>query len=188
MAIKNPIYKGMVISRLYDTLIGDPDPSVRCTAAESLCLILGEEAIPALLEVSDDANTIVRQKIIEILGKLGDENQMSDNRSINTGGGNYYESINTSSGNYIQGDYINMSQDLSEAAVQIQDLVKQLQKTGANVTEEQIGEDIATQAKSDPAMREKLAKWAQSLGSASVNEVVKGIVKLAIRSAGIPLP
>jgi hypothetical protein len=37
-------------------------------------------------------------------------------------------------------------------------------------------------------MKDKLVKWGQSLGSATVSDVVKAAVKLAIRSAGIPLP
>ena len=51
-------------------------------------------------------------------------------RIIHTGGGNYLES---NSGTYIQGNYANMSQDLTQAATQIQDLIEQLKKTGVTV-------------------------------------------------------
>lgn len=114
-------------------------------------------------------------------------NSMSDNRSINTSGGNYVES---NSGAYIQGDYISMNSDLVQAASQIQDLIEQLQKRGltTDMAQEGIAKDIATQSQKNPTIKEKLLKWGQSLGDATVSDVVKGTVKLAIRSAGLPLP
>ncbi|HAX88663.1 MAG TPA: hypothetical protein DCY91_20965 [Cyanobacteria bacterium UBA11370] len=120
--------------------------------------------------------------VLYIVGK-----SMSDNRSIDTGGGNYIES---NSGTYIQGDYISMNSDLVQAASQIQDLIEQLQKRGltTDVAQEGIAKDIATQSQNNPTIKEKLLKWGQSLGDATVSDVVKGTVKLAIRSAGLPLP
>ena len=111
-------------------------------------------------------------------------------RTINTGGGPYYESIKTAGGTYVQGNYINMNQDLAQAASEIEDLIEQLKKQGVtvDVAQEQVARDIATQAQDNSTMKNKLVKWGQSLGDATVSEVVKGIVKLAIRSAGIPLP
>jgi hypothetical protein len=122
--------------------------------------------------------------------QIGINNNMGNNRTINTGGGNYYEYIDTSGGDYIQGNYINMSQDLTQAASQIQDLIEQLQKNGVSVdvAQEQVAKDVATQAQKNPTVRDKLIKWGQSLGDATVSDVVKGVVKLGIRSAGIPLP
>ena len=115
---------------------------------------------------------------------------MPDIRNISINSGNYNESINTGGGSYIQGNYINMSQDLTEAASQIQDLLEQLQKQGVmtNVAQEEIAKDLATQVQNNPKIKDKLVLWGQSLGSATVSDVVKGIVKLAIKSAGIPLP
>lgn len=122
--------------------------------------------------------------------QIGDSNTMSDNRTINTGGGSYYESISTSGGDYVQGNYINLSQDLAQAASHIQDLIEQLQKSGVTieVAQKQVAKDIATQAEKNLTVRDKLVKWGQSLGDATVSDVVKGVVKLGIRSAGIPLP
>jgi hypothetical protein len=118
------------------------------------------------------------------------ETSMTENRQIHTGGGSYYESINTSGGSYIQGNYIEMSQDLTHAAAQIQDLIEQLQKRGMNAdsAQEQVAQDIAAKSQNDPTVKDKLIKWGQSLGSATITDVVKGTVKIAIRSAGIPLP
>jgi|688.fasta_scaffold285277_1 hypothetical protein len=122
--------------------------------------------------------------------QIGSNNNMGDNRTVNTGGGNYYESIDTSGGDYVQGNYINMSQDLTQAASHIQDLIEQLQKNGVSVdvAQEQVAKDVAAQAQKNPTVRDKLVKWGQSLGDATVSDVVKGVVKLGIRSAGIPLP
>jgi ribosomal protein L18 len=112
---------------------------------------------------------------------------MSGDRHIHTEGGNYIES---NSGVYIQGNYIDMNQDLTQAATQIQDLIEQLKNRGMtdNVAQEQVAKDIANQAQKNSTVKDKLVKWGQSLGDATVSDVVKGAVKLAIRSAGIPLP
>jgi len=85
---------------------------------------------------------------------------------------------------------ISMSQDLGEAVVQIQELLERLQKGGMTVdaAQQQVARDIAVQVQTDPTMKDKLLKWGQSLGDATVSDVVKGAVKLAIRSAGLPLP
>lgn len=56
---------------------------------------------------------------------------MTAGRTINTGGGDYREINNE--GNYAEGDIINLSieqqQNLAEAAAEIQELLKQLDKT-----------------------------------------------------------
>ncbi|MCV3216097.1 pentapeptide repeat-containing protein [Plectonema radiosum NIES-515] len=124
--------------------------------------------------------------ILRLINTIGEN--MNEKREINIHGNNsrYIEN----NGSYVERDYINMSQDLTKAASQIQDLIEQLQKRGVtvDVAQTQVAENIATQAKNDSTMKEKLAKWGQSLGDATVSDVVKSVVKLAIRSAGIPLP
>lgn len=124
--------------------------------------------------------------ILKLIKTIGEN--MNEKREITFHGNDsrYIEN----NGTYVERDYINMSQDLTKAASQIQDLIEQLQKRGVtvDVAQTQVAENIATQAKKDSTMKEKLAKWGQSLGDATVSDVVKGVVKLAIRSAGIPLP
>ena len=114
---------------------------------------------------------------------------MSGDRVINLhGDGNYNES---NSGTYVQRDYIvNMSPDLAQAATQIQTLIEQLQNQGVtvDVAQKEVATKLATQAQDNPTMKEKLVRWGQSLGDATVSDVVKEVVKLAIRSVGIPLP
>jgi WD40 repeat protein len=126
------------------------------------------------------------EKIDKRIEKMAEEPK----RIIDTGGGHYYESIDTGGGDYVQGNHINMSQDLTHAATQIQDLIEQLQKQGVavDVAQEKVATDLANQVQKTPLMKDKLLKWGQSLGDATVSDVVKGAVKLAIRSAGIPLP
>jgi hypothetical protein len=132
------------------------------------------------------------KNVFTIYNYYAGETHMTENRNIHsntynehieTGGGNYIQ------GDYVQGDYVNMSQDLTQAATQIQDLIEQLQRNGVtiDVAQSQVANDMATQAQ-NPTVRNKLARWGQSLGDATVSDVVKSAVKLAIRSAGIPLP
>jgi hypothetical protein len=85
---------------------------------------------------------------------------------------------------------INMSEDLASVALQIQSLIDRLQQQGKSPeeAEKEVAQDIATQAQNDPTAKEKLVKWGQSIGTATVTDVVKGAVKLAIRLAGIPIP
>lgn len=149
MVIKNPSYKAMAVSSLSNALRTDPDSGVRCSAAEALGNIGSEEAIPALSEALKDIDPNVRRKASKALGKIGRDKDVSGNRSINTGGGDYYESISTGGGNYVQGNYVNMSQDLTQAAVQIQDLIEHLQKQGVtvDVAKDQVVQDIALRLK-----------------------------------------
>lgn len=106
--------------------------------------------------------------------------------------GTYIESSSKYSirGDYIRGDYFNMSQDLTQAASQIQNLIKKNEQLEMNtdLAQRKVGEDLARQVQDDPNLKEKLRKWGQSLGDATVSEVVKETVKLALRSAGILLP
>ena len=183
MSIKNPDYKALAISSLCTALLQDIDSDTRLIAAESLGKLQSEYAIPALTEAMlNDSNKNVRQKAAEALGKIGEQPKMTGDRIINTQ--NYYENVDTGGGNYIQGDCINMSQDLSQAASQIQSLLEKLQQQGitVDVAQEQVAQDIANQAKNDPKMRDKLVNWGQSVGNATITDVVKGAVKLAIRS------
>lgn len=118
---------------------------------------------------------------------------MTDNRSINTGGGIYNEGSISIAGNYIQGNYNNMSQDLSQAAAQIQELLTQLQTQGYSPedAQQQTATDLATEAQSNPTLKGKLVKWGQSLGDAAakttVSEAATAVVKLALRLSGVPL-
>lgn len=189
MSIQNPKYEALAISALCKALLQDSNAGTRLSAAEALGLYKNEDAIPALTRAMlNDKNSSVRQKAAEALGKIGEQAKMTGDRIINTQ--NYYEKVDTGGGNYIQGDYINMSQDLSQAASQIQSLLEKLQQQGitVDVAQEKVAKDIVNQANNNPKMKEKLISWGQSLGNATITDVVKGAVKLAIRSAGIPLP
>lgn len=79
------------------------------------------------------------------------------------------------------------SQNLAQAAADIQQLLEQLQKN-QNIdledAQHQVAKDLVAQAKSDSTFRTKLIKWGQSLGDTvvktSVSEAVKGVIKLAL--------
>lgn len=87
------------------------------------------------------------------------------NRIINTGSGIYNEGSISIAGNYIQGDFINMSSDLSQAAVQLQELFTQFQAQGYSPEEaqQQVANDLATQSQHNPKVRKKLSKWSKYL-------------------------
>ena len=200
MVTKNSDYDRFLqeaVECLCDSLLEDSVVKVRCKAAESLGQLIGKlktkDGISTASQVlrkalREDPDENVREKAAEALGKIGEQPTMSGDRIINTQ--NYYENINTGGGNYIQGDYMNMSQDLSQAASQIQSLLEKLQQQGikVDVAQEQVAQDIVNQANNNPKIKDKLINWGQSLGNATITDVVKGAVKLAIHSAGIPLP
>ncbi|MGF1674052.1 MAG: hypothetical protein ACFCUV_10265 [Rivularia sp. (in: cyanobacteria)] len=119
-----------------------------------------------------------------------------DNKNIyNIGsiGGNLNQFIQ---GGYTQihGDQINMSQDLSEAAAQIQQLLTQLQSQGYSSTDAQhkVANNWANQAKSDPKAKSKMIKLGQyvrdTATSSVIGEAAIEVIKLALRLSGIPLP
>ena len=90
--------------------------------------------------------------------------------------------------------YVNMSQDLTEAAGQIQELLNQLQKSGVTVetAQEQVATDLAKQAGSNPTVMGKLVGWGKTMANkaseTTVSEAAKAIVPLALKLVGIPLP
>jgi hypothetical protein len=131
---------------------------------------------------------------------------MSGERIFHISGGTYNESIQGDSisvqGNYInngdstnvQGNYINISQDISQAAAQIQQRLNQLETQGYSLEEAQqkVARALAIQAKNEPNTRNKLIKLGRYLGDAAANgligEAVVWVVKVALASAGFPLP
>ena len=84
-----------------------------------------------------------------------------------------------------------MSQDLTEAAGQIQELLNQLQKSGVTVetAQEQVATDLAKQAESNPTVMGKLVGWGKTMANkaseTTVSEAIKAIVPLALKLVGI---
>ena len=117
--------------------------------------------------------------------------QLMGDRNIQMGSGNYNECIE---GNYVQGNYINMSQDLTQAAQQIQDLLHQLQNQGVTVEDSQyqVSTDIAKQAETNPVMMGKLVLWGKAMANkaseTTVSEAAKIVFTLALKAAGLPFP
>lgn len=84
-------------------------------------------------------------------------------------------------------------QDVSDVALQIQELLKQLQIQGATeeAAQQQVAWDLAKRAEEDPAMLGKLVKWGQAVNNVvtktSITEAVKSVIKLALKLMNIPL-
>ncbi len=112
------------------------------------------------------------------------------------GNTNYYGDIKatnfTPHGTAMGGVFNDFSntQDLTQVASQIQALLAQVQQQGHSPedAQQQVANDLAEQAMQDPTTLGKLMMWGQKLGDATITDVVKGVVKLALRSAGVPLP
>jgi hypothetical protein len=118
------------------------------------------------------------------------------NKNIyNIGGvrGNFNQSVQ---GGYteIHGNQINTSQDLSEAAAQIQRLLTQLQSQGYSSVQAQqkVANDWANEAKNDPKSKNKMIKLGQYVRNAATSSVIGEAtieaIKLALRLSGIPVP
>ncbi len=113
--------------------------------------------------------------------------------NIGSVGGNFNQSIQ---GGYteIHGDKINTSQDLSQAAAQIQQLLDQLQSQGYSSTQAQqkVANDWANEAKNDPKSKNKMIKLGQFVRDAATSSVIGEAtveaVKLALRLSGVPVP
>lgn len=115
---------------------------------------------------------------------------MTGNRFINTGGGNYNEFIQGDSIN-IQGNTINIGQDLSQADAEIQGLLAQLQLQGDSQESAQrkVASQLATQAQTQPETKKRLSQLAKYLGDAAasgvISEAVLTVLKMALGLAGI---
>jgi len=129
------------------------------------------------------------ERIIEVMAEKESGNTFHINQSgAKFGGGSAIGDGAATIGGTLN-DFSN-AQDLTEAAAKIQALLNQLQQQGVSPesAQQQVADDLAEQAKKDDAMLGKLVKWGQKLGDATVTDVAKGVVKLALRSAGVPLP
>lgn len=139
------------------------------------------------VDQKDPLEDMALKEVIFEAVRMGAE--MAGDRVVNIHGANsaYNEHI---AGNYAQRDYIaNMSQDLTLAAPQIQKLLEQSSQTGEQEqsSQEIVARRIAEEAERNPSMKKKLVEWGQSLAGSTASEVVKGVVKVACQSVGIPL-
>ncbi len=134
----------------------------------------------------------VNTKLIEVIDKMAEKERTSyDLRGAKFGSGF------ASEGGFQCGGVLldaSSSANLTEAAEQIQELLQQLQIQGMTIEEaqQQAAKDLAKQAENNPTVMGKLVQWGKSLadtaGKTTVSEAAKGVVKLALQMAGIPLP
>ncbi|MBE9067193.1 hypothetical protein IQ260_11050 [Leptolyngbya cf. ectocarpi LEGE 11479] len=117
-------------------------------------------------------------------------------RKITVHGGQYVEIVGSGNQNNIANNHLPKRQvlttgeDLSLVLSEIQALLEKLiNRDGLREEEaqQQMSIQIADEARKDLTVRKKLLKWSQSLASSTASDVVKGIVKLACQSVGIPL-
>ena len=125
---------------------------------------------------------------------------MSGNNTINTGGGNYNPSIygdniqgfhvqgNYVRGNHVENRFIDINQEPSEVAIQIQQRLLNLQ-TEKKLSLEQAktitASEIATQVQARPTLQQRLGKVFQYVQEAAttglIGEAAVEVVKLALQ-------
>ncbi|MBW4566000.1 MAG: pentapeptide repeat-containing protein [Mojavia pulchra JT2-VF2] len=103
----------------------------------------------------------------------GDTNMTGD-RNINTGGGNYNERIER---DYIQGNYYaaGQPQSLAEAAVEIQLLLKQLEQTYPTTTTSQqmvVAAEAINRIESNPTLKKRAINAAKEGGLAALEKAI----------------
>ncbi|MEP0870054.1 hypothetical protein NDA01_09580 [Trichocoleus desertorum AS-A10] len=115
---------------------------------------------------------------------------MSGDRSINTGGGNYIHSLkgNYIQGNYIQGNSTEVNQDFSQVVIHIQQRLAQLQDERKYSSEESqriVATELANQAKSQPALKQKLitlGKYVRDgVANGLIGQAAVEVVKIALQ-------
>jgi hypothetical protein len=124
---------------------------------------------------------------------------MSGDRNINMSGGTYNESIQ---GDYVQGDsikvqgnyIINISHDLSQLVSQIQQRLTQVQvekKYSLEEAQKIVATELANQAKSQPSIKQKLAKLGQYVRDGAANGLIGQaaveVIKIALSLLNFPL-
>jgi len=110
---------------------------------------------------------------------LSERKIINNNRNIQIERGNYNE--------LIKGDYLNMSQDLSQVNSKIQELLTNLEQIYGISLEDaqyQVAKDMVNQAQSNSRIKDNLISWRKYLGDSAaktnVSEAVKGVIKLAL--------
>jgi uncharacterized membrane protein len=102
----------------------------------------------------------------------GISGQTNQGRTIIMGQGNYNERIE---GNYIQGNYYaaGEKQSLAEAAAEIQELLKQLEKTNPTATDAQ--KEVFVSAGMTPTKKERLINALKEGGKGAVEEFLDNL-------------
>jgi predicted RNA-binding Zn ribbon-like protein len=133
----------------------------------------------------------IPERLQEVSVTMIDKNVNYDFKGSKFGGGFAAEGGIQTGGTLID---VSSTNNLTEAAQQIQELLQQLQTQGMNENEaqKQAAQDLAKQAEQDPTLMGKLIQWSKSMADTAskttVSEATKGVVQLALRIAGISLP
>ena len=132
---------------------------------------------------------------IETFNLWGDMNEQKSN-SYDLSNARFGGGFAAEGGLQVGGTLLDISSEsanLSEVATEIEKLLQQLKTEGITVEEaqQQVAKDLAKQAENNPTVMVKLVQWGKSLADTTskttVNEAVKGVVKLSLQMIGIPL-
>jgi hypothetical protein len=149
--------------------------------------ILGLSGKTGFLELVNIPERLQQQVSVTMI----DKNTNYDLKGSKFGGGFAAEGGIQTGGTLID---VSSTNNLTEAAQQIQELLQQLQTQGMNENEaqKQAAQDLAKQAEQNPTLMGKLIQWSKSMADTAskttVSEATKGVVQLALGIAGISLP
>ncbi|MGD1953355.1 MAG: pentapeptide repeat-containing protein [Leptolyngbyaceae cyanobacterium] len=144
-----------------------------------------------ILKQDENPLRIMRGNNIVNIARLNFMN--GTNRIFNVDAGSTLNYVESNDGSIVQGNYIEMSDDLVESASKIQDLLDQLQRQGMSpeMAKRQVAGDLVKQVNNDPSVKEKLVKLGHLLGTTAaqttVSDLAKGTLKLALSTVGISL-
>lgn len=120
---------------------------------------------------------------------------MSD-RTINISGGDYNENIQGDNikvqGDYIRGSVFNLSQDLSQTAIHIEQRLSQIRSEGysASAAGQKLAQELAAEARSNPNMMKRLTDLCKFSGNAAlsglIGEGAVSVLKVTLALLGIP--
>ncbi|VEP14582.1 conserved hypothetical protein [Hyella patelloides LEGE 07179] len=99
---------------------------------------------------------------------------MTGDRNINLGSGNYNERIE---GDYIQGNYYNapQKQNLAQAAAEIQELLKQLDKTydtSTDLGKEKVASETIKKIENNPELKARIFSALKAGGISALDSLI----------------
>ena len=158
--------KTRTIKLICQILQNDPSSLVRANAAEALAKMGADnqEAIATLYQVAlEDSDPSVRASAVAALGEIYKNaiifnvlNQAIKTMSERKVQMNFNAPVTGAAGN-VEGDFINNpSQNLVEAAAEIQQLLNQIAQTHPTMTESAVAEVIQHEIKENPTLKQRL--------------------------------
>ncbi|MEH2467819.1 pentapeptide repeat-containing protein [Nostoc sp.] len=181
----------------YDTLISLPPESLlELLKEKDNTISLLDKKIEIALKTAIEKHSVNTETYNNQVNTMSEASKYNLNNPKFGGGfsGDEGTTIGGTLNDYSSNIDYSSKQDLTEAALEIQQLLTQLQTQGYSQeqAQQQAAHDLAKKADNDPTVLGKLVKWGQSLSDTAakttVSEAAKEVFKIALRLSGIPIP